>query len=79
MTCERPAEPKFRVGDRVTIPYYDHGVGRIVVLRGPLGPGGALIYDVRFGPKGRRRFIEVREDQLVPAPAEPDAPRAEAG
>jgi hypothetical protein len=80
MSGNRPkAEPKFRVGDRVTLPYYNHGVGRIVELRGPLGPGGALIYDVRFGKKPYRRYIEVREDQLVPAPAEGDARNTRGG
>ncbi len=38
--------------------------GRIVELRGPLGPGGAQIYRIRVAFKPKPSYIEVREDQL---------------
>jgi hypothetical protein len=63
--------PLFKVGDRVQI-RYSSWQGRIVELRGPRGPGGAQIYNVRIhhNPKQRRpHYIEVREDQLQVTPA----------
>jgi hypothetical protein len=58
-----------KVGDRVKIRSPGGLVGRVVELRGPLGPRGAQIYRVRFGRKPPA-YIEVREDQLEPIPAE---------
>jgi hypothetical protein len=43
---------------------------RIVEYRGPLGPGGARIYRVRFGRKPAANYAEFREDQLTVIPAE---------
>jgi hypothetical protein len=43
--------------------------GRIVELRGPLGPGGTQIYRVRVRRKPTPVYIELREDQRVPIPA----------
>ncbi len=43
--------------------------GRIVELRGPLGPGDAQIYQVRIQRKPKPAYIELREDQLVVIPA----------
>ena len=55
----------FKVGDRVKIIDSGFASGRIVELRGPLGPGGAQIYRVRGKPTPA--YIEVREDlQLLP-------------
>jgi len=39
--------PMFQVGDRVKIRYSDWRA-RIIEFRGPLGPGGALVYRVRM-------------------------------
>ena len=44
--------------------------GRIVELRGPLGPGGAQIYRIRLRQKPKPVYIEVREDQLTLIPPE---------
>ncbi|AWM38673.1 hypothetical protein GobsT_31390 [Gemmata obscuriglobus] len=52
------------LGDRVKIRYSAGMKGRIVELRGPLGPGGAQIYRVRVGRKPNPAYVEVREDQL---------------
>ncbi len=56
--------PLWRVGDYVTIPQTTYPPGRIVELRGPLGPGGAQIYRVRIPEKRNPIYIELREDQL---------------
>lgn len=58
----------FKVGDRVKI-RLSPLVGRIVELRGPLGPKGVQVYRVRWRGKPRPAYIEVREDQLEPIPA----------
>jgi hypothetical protein len=59
----------FKYGDRVRIRHSEMR-GRIVELRGPLGPGGAQIYRVRVRRKPTPAYIEVREDQLEVIPAE---------
>jgi hypothetical protein len=64
------ATEPFKVGDRVTVRYFPHWRGRIVEFRGPLGPGGALIYRVRFPQKPKADYIELREDQLIHIPDE---------
>ena len=69
MATAKRTEP-FSLGDRVQVEYYPDMRGRIVELRGPLGPGGMRIYTVRFPRKPRPRFIELREDQLTLIPAE---------
>lgn len=61
--------PTLKLGDYVHILHAAYPRGRIVELRGPLGPGGAQIYRVRIGQKRNPTFIEVREDQLEPIPA----------
>jgi hypothetical protein len=63
-------QPAYTVGDRVKILHTADLRGRIVELRGPLGPGGAQIYRVRLRRKPTPAYIEVREDQLelLPAP-----------
>jgi hypothetical protein len=61
----------FQVGDRVRILRSDDWRGRIVEFRGPLGPGGTLIYRVRIPHKPKPIFIELREDQLAAIPPPP--------
>ena len=62
--------PLLKLGDRVRVKYYPDLRGRIVELRGALGPGGAQIYCVRFPRKPKSMYIELREDQLIPIPIE---------
>jgi len=59
---------RFTVGDRVKI-LHSIWRGRIVEFRGPLGPGGTLIYRVRIPGDPKATYVEVREDQLVALPA----------
>jgi hypothetical protein len=61
---------RFKVGDRVQIRYSEWR-GRIVEERGPLAPGGVLVYRVRIPQKPKPRYIEVREDQLIAIPTPP--------
>lgn len=58
-----------KLGDRVRILRSTGLRGRIVELRGPLGPGGAQIYRVRVLRKPKSAYIELREDQLRAIPA----------
>ena len=58
-------EPQFKLGDRVKIRLSNGLKGRVVELRGPLGPGGSHIFRVQIRKKPEPEFIEVREDQLV--------------
>ena len=62
--------PALKLGDRVKFRLHPDVRGRIVELRGPLGPGGAQIYRVRIRGRAKRTYIEVREDQLMVIPAE---------
>ena len=55
----------FSLGDRVEILHF--GRGRIIELRGPLGPGGAQVYRVRYGRKPKAAYIEVLGNQIRPA------------
>jgi hypothetical protein len=63
MPEEKPS-PLFKLGDRVKIRLSGGMRGRVVELRGPLGPGGVQIYRIRISREPRPHFIEVREDQL---------------
>ena len=63
MTSKENA-PSLKVGDCVTLPNTTYPPGRIVEARGPLGPGGALIFRVRIRDKPKSIYIEVRDDQL---------------
>ena len=65
---EKPAV-LFNLGDSVTIHRSGGMRGRIVELRGPLGPGGIQIYRVLIRRKPEPTYIELREDQLQLAPA----------
>jgi hypothetical protein len=70
-TMPRKNDPMpFKLGDRVKIRRSDMR-GRIVELRGALGPGGVNIYRIRLHEKPRPACIEVREDQLIHLPAKP--------
>jgi hypothetical protein len=59
----------FQLGDRVKILHATGWRGRIVELRGPLGPGGAQIYRVYLGRIPDPTYIEVRGDQLKLLPS----------
>jgi hypothetical protein len=59
------ATPRFQVGDRVKILHSDDWTARIVEFRGPLGPGGKLVYRVRVPNKPKPIYIELLEEQLV--------------
>ncbi len=54
----------FKMGDWVRIKNYGDNVGRIVEFRGPLGPGGALIFRVGVRRDPKVVHIELRGDQL---------------
>lgn len=70
MPKRKPAEEvaPLKIGDRVKIRHYAGKVGRIVELRGPLGPGGASIYRVLVQRKPSVAYIELQGDQLEIAP-----------
>jgi hypothetical protein len=68
--AKKPSEPRFKVGDRVRILHTRWDPGPIVEWRGPLGPGGAQVYRVRYRGKPRPAYVEVCEDQIVLAPKE---------
>jgi hypothetical protein len=68
--ADEMSPPLLKLGDRVKIRLSGGMRGRIVELRGPLGPGGVQIYRVGVKRKPKPHFIEVREDQLVPIPVE---------
>jgi hypothetical protein len=57
-----------KLGDRVKIRLSGGLSGKIVELRGPLGPGGAQIYRVLVRRKPAPKYIELREDQLELVP-----------
>jgi hypothetical protein len=60
----------FRLGDRVRIlPRWTGLRGRVVELRGPLGPDGVEVYRVRVRRKPRPQDIEVLGEQLEAIPA----------
>lgn len=59
------SKTKFVEGDRVKILTSPGLLGKIVEIRGDLGPGGMMVYRLRLNCVSRRRVhIEVREDQL---------------
>ncbi len=57
-------------GDRVKIINGGGLTGRIVELRGPLGPKGMQVYRVLLRKKPKPAYVEVREDQLEIIPKE---------
>jgi hypothetical protein len=66
------ATTPLKLGDRVKLRHYGKR-GRIVELRGPLGPGGKLAYRVIVSRKPRPVYIDVTEDQVVLIPAAPSS------
>jgi hypothetical protein len=72
--AKKKAKPvlTFSLGDRVEILHF--GRGKIVELRGPLGPGGAEVYRVRYRRKPKAAYIEVLGSQLRPAKAAAPSP-----
>jgi hypothetical protein len=62
--AKKKLNPLLKLGDRVRILRSAGLQGRIVELRGPLGPGGVQIYRVRVRRKPKPTYIELREDQL---------------
>jgi hypothetical protein len=64
------AIPSLKLGDLVKIRHSGWRRGRIVELRGPLGPNGAQIYRVIVRRKPKPAYIELRDDQLEAIPAE---------
>jgi len=66
----KKAAQTFKLGDRVTVRHFPNWRGRIVELRGPLGPGGMQIYGIRIREKPKSAYIELREDELILIPAE---------
>ena len=52
------------IGDFVKILHISDLHGRVVEVRGPLGPGGAPVYHVEVRTKPKPSYVEVRADQL---------------
>lgn len=76
-----PKKPKpqytFSLGDYVEILHF--GFGKIIELRGALGPKGAQVYRVVYQRKPRPAYIEVLGNQIRPAkPPKRTKPAAEA-
>jgi hypothetical protein len=69
--AKKPANEKakldleFSVGDRVDILHF--GPGKVIELRGPLGPDGAQVYRVLYSRRPTPAYIEVLGSQLRPA------------
>ncbi|OJW21808.1 MAG: hypothetical protein BGO49_26340 [Planctomycetales bacterium 71-10] len=73
---ERPeARAPLALGDYVRIKHSAGLVGRIVELRGGLGPDGALVYRVLVDRKPVPSHVEVLGDQLEVASAPKPKPR----
>jgi hypothetical protein len=70
MAKQKSLVPRLKLGDRVKILCFAGQRGRIVELRGALGPGGIHVYRVRVPRKPKPAYIELREDQLVALPAQ---------
>ena len=56
--------PTFNLNDRVVIAHTAGMKGKVIELRGPLGPGGAAVYRVLLRRKPRIEYVEVLGDQL---------------
>jgi hypothetical protein len=63
------AVASLNLGDRVKIKHYGGRFGRIVELRGALGPNGAPVYRVMVQRRPTASYIELLGSQLEPAPA----------
>ena len=64
-----------KLGDRVKIRLSGGLSGKVVELRGPLGPGVAQIYRVQVRRKPEPKYIELLEGQLDLVPAKGQSPR----
>ena len=58
-----------KLGDRVKIRDAPTLIGRVVEVRGPLGPKGEQVYRIRLWRRPKPAYIEVLEEQLEPVPA----------
>ena len=67
MVTKKKSGP-LKLGDCVKILHSADLHGRIVELRGPLGPGGSQIYCILVRRKPKPAYIELREDQLTVIP-----------
>jgi hypothetical protein len=65
----KQATVPLKVGDVVKIRHYGRR-GRVVEFRGPLGPGGALVYRVIVRRKPKPGYIDLTEDLLTLIPPE---------
>lgn len=54
--------PTFSLGDRVEIKHFVPG--KIIELRGPLGPNGEQVYRVRYSRWPKPAYIEVLGSQI---------------
>jgi hypothetical protein len=68
-TVKKPS-PILKLGDLVEIRHFNKRRGKIVELRGPLGPGGLQVYRVIVRRKPSPMYIELTEDQVVLLPRE---------
>ncbi len=64
MATETQLHPDFALGSRVRIKNYSGPDGKIVELRGPLGPNGVQIYRVAIPQKPGFSLVELRGNQL---------------
>ena len=58
------AHDSIKLGSRVRIRHTNGMKGKVVELRGPLGPGGSQVFRIQIRTTPEPGFIEVREDQL---------------
>jgi len=63
-TSARPIieAPTFSVGDRVEIMHF--GRGKVVTLRGRLGPNGEQVYRVMYKRRPTPAYVEVLGNQI---------------
>ena len=71
---KKPTEKvAWKLGDRVRLGNTGW-TGPIVEFRGPLAPGGVQVYRIELAPEPDPQYIEVREDQMIYIPPEPQPP-----
>jgi hypothetical protein len=70
MAAKKASGESIQLGDRVQVRYIPAWRGRIVELRGPLGPGGAQVYRIRIPNKPKPIYTELLADQLILIPSE---------
>ncbi len=64
MATETQIQPDLVLGSRVRIKNYSGPDGKIVELRGPLGPNGMQIYRVAIAQRRGFSLVELRGNQL---------------